>query len=365
MKVMKTPRSVDIDITNRCNLRCKYCYHFSGPGDVAEDLPKEEWLQFFEELSRCAVMNVSLAGGEPFFRKDLKELIEGIVENKMRFTVLSNGTLITDDMIEFLAGTGRCDGVQVSIDGSKPETHDACRGKGNFQKAVDGIKCLQRHGLPVQIRVTVNRHNVRDLEDIAELLLDDLKLSSFSTNAASYMGLCRQNVEEVGLSTADRTLAMETLLKLNKRYNNRISAQAGPLAEARMWPGMERARRNGNETIPDRGRLTACGCVMDKIAVRADGVIVPCTMLSHIELGRINKDDLKDIWQSHPDMQAVRERRKIPLSDFEFCQGCEYIDYCTGNCPGLAYTITGKVNHPSPDACLRMFLENGGRLPEL
>ncbi|MBW1860549.1 MAG: SynChlorMet cassette radical SAM/SPASM protein ScmE, partial [Deltaproteobacteria bacterium] len=344
MKVMNTPRSVDIDITNRCNLRCKYCYHFSGPGDVAEDLPAAEWLQFFEELNRCAVMNVTLAGGEPFFRKDLKQLIEGIVENKMRFNVLSNGTLITDDMVEFLASTGRCDGVQVSIDGSRPETHDACRGKGNFGKAMDGIECLQRHGMPVQIRVTVHRHNVRDLEGIAQLLLDQVGLPGFSTNAASYMGLCKQNVEDVGLSTEDRTedvglstedrtFAMDTLLKLNKRYNNRISANAGPLAEAAMWPEMERARRNGNETIPDRGRLTACGCVMDKIAVRADGVIVPCTMLSHIELGRINKDDLKEVWQNHPEMQKMRERQNIPLSDFEFCQGCEYINYCIGNCP--------------------------------
>jgi SynChlorMet cassette radical SAM/SPASM protein ScmE len=177
------------------------------------------------------------------------------------------------------------------------------------------------------------------------------------------MGLCKQNVEEVGLSTDDRTLAMDTLLKLNKRYNSRISAQAGPLAEATTWPEMERARRNGNETIPNRGRLTACGCVMDKIAVRADGVIVPCTMLSHIELGRINEDDFRDVWQNHPEMQKVRERQKIPLSDFEFCQACEHIDFCTGNCPGLAYTLTGEVDHPSPDACLRLFLKNGGRLP--
>jgi radical SAM protein with 4Fe4S-binding SPASM domain len=87
-------------------------------------------------------------------------------------------------------------------------------------------------------------------------------------------------------------------------------------------------------------------------------------MLSHIELGQINKDDLKDIWQNHPEMKKIRQRRNIPLNDYEFCKGCEYINYCTGNCPGLAYTITGKVNHPSPDACLRQFLEDGGKLPE-
>jgi len=363
MKTICTPRSVDLDITNQCNLRCRYCYHFSGAGDVDQDLPKEEWLRFFQELNRCAVMTVTLAGGEPFFRKDLKDLIESIVENRMRFNILSNGTLITDDMADFLFSTGRCNGVQVSIDGSKPEPHDAFRGKGNFKRALEGIRCLKKHRVPVQVRVTIHRHNVSDLEAITELLLEEIGLPDFSTNAASYMGLCRQNVDQVGLSVEDRTLAMETLLKLNEKYDDRISAQAGPLAEALMWTQMEQARKNGDDSIPMGGSLTACGCVMDKIAVRADGTIVPCTMLSHMELGRINRDDLKEIWQNHPEMKKMRQRRNISLNDFEFCKGCQYINYCTGNCPGLAYTLTGEVNHPSPDACLNRFLEEGGRLP--
>lgn len=365
MKIIRTPRSIDIDITSKCNLRCTYCYHFAGPGDVKKDLPKEEWLKFFKELNECKVMNVTLAGGEPFYRDDLKDIISGIVQNRMRFSILSNGTLITDETSALLRKTHRCDGVQISIDGSKPEVHDVSRGNGNFKKSVEGIKCLQRHHVPAQVRVTISKYNVSDLEGIAELLLEEIGLASFSTNAASYMGLCKQNVEEVGLTVEDRILAMETLVKLNQKYNNRISAQAGPLAEAVMWAEMESARLNGRKEIPGRGRLTACGCVMDKIAVRADGVIVPCTMLSHIELGRINQDDLKEIWQNHPEMKKMRERRDIPLSDFEFCSGCDYINYCTGNCPGLAYTITGKVDHPSPDACLRKFIEDGGRLPEI
>jgi len=308
-------------------------------------------------------MDVTLAGGEPFFRKDLKQLVKGIVANRMRFNILSNGTLITDDMAKFLFSSGRCNGVQVSIDGSKPETHDACRGKGNFNKAIEGIRCLKKNNVPVQVRVTIHRYNVSDLEAIAKLLLKEIDLPGFSTNAASYMGLCRQNVDQVGLSVEDRTLAMETLLKLNRKYHNRISAQAGPLAEATMWTEMEQARQKGANSIPMRGSLTACGCVTDKIAVRSDGTIVPCTMLSHIELGRINRDDLEEIWQNHPEMKKMRERRNIPLTDFEFCRGCQYINYCTGNCPGLAYTITGQVNHPSPDACLKRFLEDGGKLP--
>jgi len=365
MKVMKTPRSVDLSITNRCNLQCTYCSHFTGAGDVGQDLPKEEWLQFFEELNRCAVMNVTLQGGEPFYREDFNQLVEGVVENRMRFDILSNGTLITDGMAAFLASTGRCDGVQVSIDGSVPTTHDACRGEGNFLKAMQGIKSLQKYNVPVPVRVTIHKHNVRDLENVAKLLLEDTGLPGFSTNSASYMGLCRKNTDQVQLNVEERSLAMETLLELNKKYNGRISASAGPLAEARNWLEMEGALGEGQDSIVGRGFLSACNGPMNQIAVRADGVMAPCIQMSHIELGRINRDKLQEVWQEHSELKRLRERHKIPLSDFEFCQGCEHLGYCTGNCPALAYTILGKEDHPSPDACLKRFLEAGGRLPEV
>ncbi len=363
MKVMSTPRSLDLDITNRCNLRCKYCSHFTSAGDVGQDLPNEEWLKFFEELNRCAVMNICIQGGEPFYRKDLPELIEGIVKSRMRFNILSNGTLVTDEMAAFLVSTDRCDGVQVSIDGSDALTHDAFRGESSFVRAMEGIEHLKKHSVSVFVRVTIHRENVNDLEAIARFLLEDLRLLSFSTNSASFMGLCRRNAEEVQLTVLERSLAMETLLKLSKKYNGRISANAGPLAEARNWLKMERARREGKVGLVGRGYLTSCGGPMSKIAVRADGVMVPCIQLSHMELGRINQDDLRKIWQNHPELQRLRERCNIPLSDFEFCQGCDYIPYCTGNCPALASTILGEENHPSPDACLRRFLEEGGKLP--
>ena len=364
MRLMKTPKSVDLDVTNRCNLRCRYCYHFESAGDVGQDLLGEEWLQFFEELNRCAVTNVTIAGGEPFYREDLKELIDGIVRNRMRFSILSNGTLITDEMADFLASTGRCDGVQVSIDGSIPITHDAFRGKGNFVKAMNGIKTLLKHRLSVPIRVTIHRKNVRDLEGVARLLLEEVGLPSFSTNSAGYMGLCQQNTDQVQLTVEERSLAMETLLRLNKKYNGRIGATAGPLSEGEFWLEMERARREGRGKVPGRGYLVSCGGAMSKLAVRADGVIIPCNQISHIELGRVNKGDLREIWQNHPELNRLRKRRKIPLSDFEFCRGCDYINYCAGGCPALAYTITGDEYHPSPDSCLRRFLEAGGKLPD-
>ena len=362
---MSTPRTIDLAIVSDCNLRCTYCSHFESACDVKQDLSKEEWLTFFEELNRCGVMSACIQGGEPFYCEDLKELIDGIVHNRMRFNILSNGTLITDEMSAFLSSTGRCDGVQISIDGSIPITHDACRGEGNFLKAMEGIKLLKKHQVSVSVRVTIHKNNVRDLENVARLLLEEIGLPGFSTNAASHMGLCMRNEEQVQLTPEERSIAMESLLNLNKRYNGRISATAGPLAEAGQWLRMEEARKEGRQSLPGRGSLTGCGCASQKIAVRADGVIVPCLLLSHIELGRVNKDDIDEVWQRHSKINNLRNRRSISLTDFEFCKECEYVNYCTGNCPALSYTLVGEVNHPSPDACLKRFLEAGGRLPSV
>ena len=362
-KVMRSPRAVDINITSTCNFRCSYCYYFNNEVVNYLDLPAKEWLRFFEELGAASVMKVCIAGGEPFARQDLKTLLGGIVKNRMRFSILSNGSLITEEIAEFIAGINRCDYIQISVDGSRAEVHEACRGKGSFDGAMRGIKILQGQGVPVTVRVTITRHNVSDLENIAPMLLEDLGLSGFGTNAAGYLGSCRQNSSDVLLSTRDREIAMETLLRLSEKYSGRISALAGPLADARFWLRMDDARRRELPPFDNGGRLAGCGCPHDKIAVRSDGVMIPCSMLPHMELGYINRDRFLDVWQKSSILNILRGRDRIPLKNFDYCNECGYTSYCTGNCPGLAYSLTGEVNGPSPDACLRRFLEDGGKLP--
>lgn len=360
--VMRTPRSVDIDITARCNARCLYCYHFDAPGGDAADLPTAEWLRFFSELGRLGVMDVTLAGGEPFIREDLKELIDGIVTNRMRFSILSNGALLTDDMAAYLAATGRCNGVQISVDGSRAEVHDAARGAGSFEGAMRALDILRRHDLPAQVRVTVHHFNVDDLETTAELLLDELGLPAFGTNSAGYLGSCRLHADDLMLTTAERQQAMETLVALERRYPRRIEAAAGPLTDAQMWARMEEARLTSAAAFPNGGRLTACGCPSSRLAVRADGVIVVCNLLPTLELGRINRDDLQEIWLRHPVLRRHRDRHGVSLRGFELCAGCPYTDFCTGNCPATALTLTGEIDAPNPESCLRTYLRDGGKL---
>jgi SynChlorMet cassette radical SAM/SPASM protein ScmE len=360
---MPSPRQLDVEITHRCNLKCAYCYYYGHVDVDYRDIPTDRWLGFWEECGEAGVMRVNLAGGEPFMRDDLGELLGGIVRNRMRFVVLSNGSLISDSAASFISGTGRCDSVQVSVDGSRPEVHDVLRGEGSFRGAVRGIRTLQRHGVPVSVRVTVHRHNVSDLTNIAVFLLEELGLPGFSTNSAGAMGSCTGREGDVLLDTPLRQEAMETLLKLDEEYGGRISASAGPLADARMWRRMEEARASGDPPFPNGGRLTACGCFRSTLAVRSDGAFVPCSMLAHEVLGYIGRDTLTDVWRGSPVLDAMRHRVKIPLEGFEECSGCPWAGYCTGNCPAIAYVMTGVMDRPGPDACLRLFLSDGGRIP--
>lgn len=365
MEIMSTPRSVELEITSGCNLRCRYCSHFSSPGDVDKELAGKDWLVFFGECRDLGVMNILLSGGEPFLRKDIKEIIAGIIENRMRFSINSNGSLITQDLARFLASSHRCDSVQLSIDGHCAEIHDSCRGQGSFTQAVTGLENLRKYHVPVSVRVTIHRNNVAFLDDITRFILYDLELPGFSTNAAMFMGLMRKNADKVQLSVEQYSHAMQTLLKLNKKYDNRINATAGPLADARCWSYM--VKSSGEKALSSRGAgtLSACGCAESKIAVRADGAIVPCSQLGGYTLGKINQDSLKQIWQSSLALNRFRNRKKIELSRFEECRECDYIRFCRGGCPALVYGATKSVFMPSTVDCLKAFFKKGGRLPAI
>ena len=107
------------------------------------------------------------------------------------------------------------------------------------------MRTLQRHGVPVAVRVTIHRHNVGDLENIARLLLEELGLPSFGTNAAGYLGTVA-GTRTMCCSTAGRRAAGHgDPAAPDRQYPGRISANAGPLAEARIW------RRDGGGARPE------------------------------------------------------------------------------------------------------------------
>lgn len=354
-RIMPTPRSVDIAITGQCNLSCRYCF-YADEMLAHNDLSSDHWLAFFDELGRLGVMDVCLSGGEVFTRSDLFDLIDGIIANRMRYQILSNGILITEKLLDqFKIGKRRMrlNSIQVSIDGSCAEIHNKSR-PNSFDRALRGLRLLVENNFPVTVRVTINRYNVDNLENIAHLLLDEMNLPGFSTNEAYPCGVMNRNKEGIMLTSSQRKKAMRVLAELAVRYNGRISAQAGPLVLARAFKKIEETLAMGQNRIPGRGTLSGCGGVFNKIAVLHDGTIVPCHQLSTLHLGTIGADDLQQVWLEHELMNAIRQRREIPLSSLDTCRDCLYQEFCTGGCPGGAVFLTGELNARNPMDCYRV-----------
>ncbi len=355
LKVISSPKNVDIAITGKCNLACQYCF-YADEMVARTNLPTERWLSFFDELGRLGVMTVCLTGGEVFTRPDLFELIDGIIANRMRYSLISNGTMITEETLaQFAIGKRRqrLDSIQISVDGSSAEVHNLSRPK-SFGRALRGLKLLKKAGYPVTVRVTINRHNVDDLENVAHLLLDEVGLSSFSTNEAYACGATDRTEGNIILTPEQRQKAMQVLTRLDEQYDHRIQATAGPLIIAQELKKMDDMLAVGQTSLPGRGTLSACGGVFSKLAVHHDGTIVPCHLLSTLSLGTIGVDSLQEVWLHHPIMNALRLRRDIPLSSLDTCQDCTYLGFCTGGCPGGAVYANGLADTRNPMDCFRV-----------
>ncbi|MFC2023193.1 radical SAM protein [Chloroflexota bacterium] len=357
----RRPRSVDISITGRCNLKCGYCFYADEMAALS-DLPTERWLAAFRELGEWAVQRVTLSGGEVFARPDLFELIDALIANRMRYSILTNGTLITEETIEqFQVGMRRrrLDSIQVSIDGSCAEVHNKSRPPNSFDRALRGLRLLKEAGFPVTVRVTINRHNVDDLENVARLLIEDVGLSGFSTNEAEQMGSARCYGQDVVLTEEERRRAMAALTSINERYGGRIGAQAGPLSRARHFAKIAEQVARGETGMPGRGTLCSCGGVFSKMAILHDGTLVPCNLLPTLTMGVIGVNPIQDAWQHHPSINVVRHRRQIPLSSLESCCDCAYTEFCTGGCPASVMSKFGRLNVIDPLVCYRAYVEHG------
>ncbi len=349
------PSSVDISLTGRCNLRCRYCF-FADEMAGLSDLPTERWLAAFEELGGLAVQRVTLSGGEVFTRRDLWELVDGLIDSRLRYSMLSNGTLISDKTIAaFEQGKRRqrLDSIQVSIDGSRAETHDKSRPPRSFHRALRGLRLLKEAEFPVTVRVTVNAHNVEDLPAIARLLLEEVGLPGFSTNEAEQMGTARCQGESITLSPEQRKRAMTLLDELNEQYGGRIGASAGPLAAADHYAEIDAAVARGETGFPGRGTLCSCGGAFSKMAILHDGTMAPCNMLPQLTMGTVGTHGLQEAWLHHPSVNVLRQRRHIPLDTLPECEGCEYTGFCAGGCPAAVMARTGRLNAADTEFCYR------------
>lgn len=162
----RQPIFLSLFITNKCNLRCKYCFV------VREDIDKtilsaeyslEEAKRVIDEFYALGTRMIYMLGGEPLLHKDIGEIIDYIAHKGIYLHVITNGTLIKKKIDE----ARKADVLCVSLDGTG-DLNDDLRGKGTFEKVGEGIAAAVDAGIPTRVHAVLTRNNLHNIADLAE-----------------------------------------------------------------------------------------------------------------------------------------------------------------------------------------------------
>lgn len=163
----RCPIFMGLYITNRCNLRCSYCFvnvdnRMDNP--CRRGFTKDEIFKQVDELYAMGMRWVFMLGGEPLEHENIGEIVKYITDKGILLHLLTNGTLIEQkiDAIE------AADGVCVSIDGGEEAT-DKLRGKGVFRRALRGAEIALSRGMNTRIHAVLNKYSFNDMEMLANI----------------------------------------------------------------------------------------------------------------------------------------------------------------------------------------------------
>lgn len=163
-------RSIYLNLTTACNLRCRHCFIEAGPSHD-EELEKEEIRRLLDDVAVVAPEKLTFTGGEPTLRPDFLELAEYASnlrgEGIERLALATNATLIDARLADAISSL--FDQVNVSVDGLENE-NDLVRGSGSFRNSIRGLRLLVRAGADPTVFITVTSQNLTNLERIIAYL---------------------------------------------------------------------------------------------------------------------------------------------------------------------------------------------------
>lgn len=312
---------ISITITEKCNLKCKYCYETNCKNNNTisyENIDKS--LEFLKEELKVR-KKISIHGGEPFLEIDklkysIKKIrdIESEINEKIIITTTSNATILNEDILSIVSKD--IDGLTISIDGNE-EAHDKFRvfknGEGSHNKVLKNAKIFNDIVDNLRIRMTFNKDTTSLLYESFSFLVEN----GFKTIVA------HPDMNDKNWDEEDLEVLFKNVLKIKDSYSERDI--------------------NSNLLEKDLTLLGNCEIGMN---IYHDGTIYPCIGVIGNEemiIGNVNEG----IYKEKID-RIIHENKKVISS----CRNCDLYDYCEGTrCKIINKTVTGSFELPSPIVC--------------
>jgi len=295
--VMRKPFQCLLQVTNRCNMRCRFCDFWPNHVSRKEELTIEDYRKLSKDLSRYGSLLMSIEGGEPMVRDDLAELIEIFAEHHLPI-LFTNGWYVNDELAKLFFANGLHQ-VGVSIDFSTAQKHDGFRGvSGAFDKAVAAVEMFKRYAPRKGAQVHVISVLMRDNEDDIEGLL---KLSA-SLGVGHQLTLLSNNgyrrTESVALP---ERLSADYLLTLRKRYTH-LRTFSDYLRHIETFLHHQTENRVDNSVVD----LPSCSAGLQSFNIDHIGNVSACIEKIDKSVGNIKSDSIFECVQRLSNLDQVR-----------------------------------------------------------
>ncbi|MBC7927066.1 MAG: quinohemoprotein amine dehydrogenase maturation protein [Bryobacteraceae bacterium] len=367
-------QSLVLNLTNQCNLACQYCYEFGEdklatpdgkPKFMDHDVARASVDHLLESSQGRRAVHITFFGGETLMNFPLLKWVVNYASTRaaevgksIDYSLTTNGTLLSPEIIEFLAEEKI--GVTVSIDGPK-EMHDALRvysnGRGSYDVMAPKVKqLLARHKTrPIAARVTLT-DRVTDVRTIFRHLREEMGFS------------------EVGFAPV--TASAERLYSIGNNNMDKILGQFRDLAfEYRdaAIAGRAHGFSNVSDTLAELhagiNKSHPCGAGLGLVGVGPSGDIAPCHRF-------VDSDEhaMGNVMNGGLDRAKQQEfLSKGHVSAKYECQSCWARPLCAGGCHHEAFVRFGDTGHPNlhfcdwirgwTDLCLQIYGEIAARNP--
>jgi len=345
-------------------------------------------------------------GGDPFKRSDIFSLIAYALDQGLKVAVTPSATsLVTTEALRFLKDLG-IHRMAVSLDGMDAATHDHFRGwSGSFQRTMDILEEARDMGIPLQVNTTITRHNVDQVDAIADWLSDKgLVLWSVFFLVPVGRGMQRQMIpaaqyEHVFAQLHAQSKRQPYAIKTTEAHHYRryvlqntsppepspgispgitpgtprgitskislgtppeipsgnfsgISSGISSGASSEMLTTPKRSPQFSSSLKPADDAASSAGSPRRPLGINDGkgvmfvsdtGEIFPSGFMP-IDCGRFPRDSVVETYQNHPTFQAMRR----PENFHGKCGVCEFNEICGGS-RARAYAVTGDPLGSEPD----------------
>lgn len=332
LRTIRSPFSVNLEVTPVCNLQCEFC--LANAGCKLKHPSLEHVLRIVDEIRKAEVFEIRLFGGEFFTFPQWEEVARYAHKQGMFLTFVSNGTLITPEAVVRLIECG-VNGGAISIHGPE-ETHDKItKIPGSYQRALVGLRACLDGGLGITILTTITQSGkykipelIKDLDNHG-LIRESL---SYAINRLCPYGRGKEDWDKNKISLSDYLGLFPVIEKIALEYG--IETAFGDAFPYCLVP------EKYHHLIQGCWQGTGFGQISWKGDVRG------CSTTSG-SYGNLFDTPLEKIWRG----KGLREFRKLGWLP-EGCQSCK--DFCGGGCSA---SRPGDLMF-SPDEFLEVDREN-------